>query len=387
MSLALAPLGMLYGAVTRARAGLYRAGLLKTERVGAPVVSVGNLTAGGTGKTPLVEWVASALAREGLRACVLTRGYGRADEGRRVVASDGARVLAEVAECGDEPRLLAERLLGAASVVCDRDRVGAARWARAELGAEVFVLDDGFQHLRIARDLDVVTLDATDPWGGGHLLPRGRLREPVSALARADCVVITRSELAEDLGALRAEAARLSGGRAAIMTSRVRTRGLVPLGEFGARVGRDAAAEVESRVVGTSGLEGVGAGRSELGGVGVGASGRESPGVGAHVAAFCAVGNPRAYFEHLRRDGFELCHTRAFADHHAYTAADAESVSREAERRGARALLTTAKDAVKLRGLGFALPCYVVETGLEFDEEGRLLGLLREAVSATIRGR
>jgi tetraacyldisaccharide 4'-kinase len=316
--------------------------------VGAPVVSVGNLTTGGTGKTPLVEWVARALAREGLRACVLTRGYGRADESRRVVASDGARVLAEVAECGDEPRLLAESLLGAAAVVCDRDRVAAARWARAELGAEVFVLDDGFQHLRIARDLDVVTLDATAPWGGGHMLPRGRLREPASGLARADCVVITRAELAADLEGLRAEVARVSGGRAAVFMSRVRTLGLKPLSEEGSGV---ASVKIESVRVGT-------------------------------VGAFCAVGNPGAFFEHVRRDGFELGYTRAFQDHHAYTQADAEAISREAFKRGARALLTTAKDAVKLRGLDFALPCYVVETGLEFDEEARLLGLLRAAVSA-----
>ncbi|HEY0173543.1 MAG TPA: tetraacyldisaccharide 4'-kinase [Pyrinomonadaceae bacterium] len=355
MSLALTPLGWLYGAVTLARLRLYRSGTIKTQKVGAPVVSVGNLTAGGTGKTPLVEWVASALAREGLRVCVLTRGYGRADESRRVLASDGARVLSEVEECGDEPRLLAEKLLGAASVVCDRDRVAAARWARAELGAEVFVLDDGFQHLRIARDLDLVTLDATDPWGGGHLLPRGRLREPASGLARADCVVITRAELAEDIEALRAEVTRLSGGRAAVLTSRVRTRGLMPLGEFGR-------AEHEVAARRTSGHSGVAAGEP--------------------VAAFCAVGNPRAFFEHLRREGFGLSYTRAFADHHAYTAADAEAVSREAAGSGARALLTTAKDAVKLRGLGFALPCHVVEIGIEFDEEARLLGLLRGAVSA-----
>ncbi|HEX8283502.1 MAG TPA: tetraacyldisaccharide 4'-kinase [Pyrinomonadaceae bacterium] len=353
MSLSLAPLGWLYGAVTRARLRLYRSGLIKTERVGAPVVSVGNLTAGGTGKTPLVEWFARALAREGLRACVLTRGYGRADESARVLASDGARVLAEVAECGDEPRLLAERLLGAASVVCDRDRVAAARWARGELGAEVFVLDDGFQHLRIARDLDVVTLDATDPWGGGHLLPRGRLREPKSALARAGCVVITRAELAEDLDALRAEVGRLVGGGVAVVTSRVRTRGIVPLGEFGR-------SEDEVAAVGTS----------------------EPSGARAPVAAFCAVGNPRAFFEHLRREGFELSYTRAFADHHSYTAADADALSREAARGGARALLTTAKDAVKLRGLDFALPCLVVEVGMEFDDEARLLNLLRSAVSA-----
>ena len=342
MSLALAPLGLLYGAVARARLRLYRSGFLKSENVGAPVVSVGNLTAGGTGKTPLVEWAARALAREGLRACVLTRGYGRADEGRRVLASDGARVLAEVAECGDEPRLLAERLLGVAAVVCDRDRVAAARWAREELGAEVFVLDDGFQHLRIARDLDIVTVDATAPWGGGAMLPRGRLREPVSGLARADCVVITRAELAGDLGGLRAEVLRVGGGRAAVFTSRVMTLGLIRL----------SGAEVN--------LESVRAGA---------------------VGAFCAVGNPRAFFEHVRRDGFELGYTRAFNDHHAYTQADIDAVSREAAGRGARALLTTAKDAVKLRGLDFALPCYVVETGLEFDDESRLLGLLRAAVS------
>lgn len=348
MSLALAPLGMLYGAVARARLRLYRAGFLKSERVGAPVVSVGNLTTGGTGKTPLVEWVARALAREGLRACVLTRGYGRADESRRVVASDGERVLAEVAECGDEPRLLAENLLGVAGVVCDRDRVAAARWARAELGAEVFVLDDGFQHLRIARDLDIVTLDATAPWGGGHMLPRGRLREPATGLARADCVVITRAELAEDLEGLRTEVERVSMGRAAVFTLRARALSLTPLSGYGRTV---ADYKVELVPMGAAG-------------------------------AFCAVGNPGAFFENLRKHGFKLLYERAFPDHHAYTREEAEAVSRAAVERGARALLTTAKDAVKLRGLDFALPCYVVEAKLEFDDEARLLGLLRGAVSA-----
>jgi tetraacyldisaccharide 4'-kinase len=352
MSLALAPLGMVYGALTRARLRLYAAGLLKTERVGVPVISVGNITTGGTGKTPLVEWVARALKREGLRACVLTRGYGRADERRRVLASDGVRLPASVGECGDEPRLLAERLLGAASVVCDRDRVAAARWARAHLGAEVFVLDDGFQHLRIARDLDVVTLDATAPWGGGHLLPRGRLREPAAGLRRAGCVVITRAELATDLEALRAEVELLCGARTAVIASRVRTRGLSLL------AGGEVELEFEGRAVGQP------------------------------VAAFCALGNPRAFFEHLRRDGFELCYTRAFRDHHAYTPADVAAVAREAVRRGARALLTTAKDGVKLRGRDFALrgrdfglACYVVEIGLEFEDEDRLLGLVRKAAT------
>src|SRR2546423_15451409 len=120
MSLALAPLGLLYGALVRTRLGLYRSGFLKTQTVGAPVISVGNITAGGTGKTPLVEWAARSLAREGRRACGLTRGYGRAGEGGRVVASGGGRVLAEVGEGGDEPRRLAESLVGAGSVGFDR---------------------------------------------------------------------------------------------------------------------------------------------------------------------------------------------------------------------------------------------------------------------------
>ncbi|PYS85356.1 MAG: tetraacyldisaccharide 4'-kinase [Acidobacteria bacterium] len=350
MPLPLAPLGLLYGALVRTRLRLYRSGLLKTESVGAPVISVGNITAGGTGKTPLVEWAARAVASEGRRTCVLTRGYGRADERRRVVASDGGRVLAETDECGDEPRLLAERLLGAASVVCDRDRVAAARWARENLGAEVFVLDDGFQHLRIARDLDIVTLDATAPWGGGHMLPCGRLREPPRGLTRADCVVITRAELADDLEHLRAEVKRLSGGRAAVISSRVRTRGLTLLNPSS----DSPSTELESRAAGQS------------------------------AAAFCAVGNPRAFFEHLRRAGFELRHTRAFPDHHAFTQGEVGAFAREAERRGARALLTTAKDAVKLRGYGFTLPCYVVETELEFEDEGRLLGLIRGALSVRL---
>jgi tetraacyldisaccharide 4'-kinase len=363
MSLALAPLGLLYGAAVRTRLGLYRSGLLKSETIGVPVISVGNITAGGTGKTPLVEWVARAVSREGLKVCVLTRGYGRADESKRVVASDGVRVLAEFEECGDEPRLLAERLVGAAAVVCDRDRVAAARWALENLGADVFVLDDGFQHLRIARGLDIVTVDASAPWGGGHLLPRGRLREPREGLARADCVVITRSDMAEDLGALRAEVLRLSRDKAAVVTSRVRTLGLSPL---------DSTAGV-SKVA----LEGEGgkallesdSGKALLEGV-----------ASQPVGAFCAIGNPRAFFAQLRRDGFDLRHERAFADHHAFTQAELGEVVRAAGREGARALLTTAKDAVKLRTLALSIPSYVVETGLEFDDEGKLLGLVREAV-------
>ncbi|MBA3714076.1 MAG: tetraacyldisaccharide 4'-kinase, partial [Pyrinomonadaceae bacterium] len=119
----LAPISAVYGTVTRVRSALYRAGLLTTHRVAAPVISVGNITTGGTGKTPLVAWVAGASAREGRRVCVLTRGYGRINPGRRVVVSDGERLLANAREGGDEPRLLAEMLRGSVAVISDADRV------------------------------------------------------------------------------------------------------------------------------------------------------------------------------------------------------------------------------------------------------------------------
>ncbi|HEU4593640.1 MAG TPA: tetraacyldisaccharide 4'-kinase [Pyrinomonadaceae bacterium] len=347
MTFALAPFSLLYGATVRARAALYRSGALAVERVGAPVVSVGNITTGGTGKTPLVEWAARALARgSGKRVCVLTRGYGREDERRRVVVSDGEKVLAGAREGGDEPRLLAESLLGVAAVLSDADRVAGACWAAENLGAEVFVLDDGFQHLRLARELDIVTVDATNPWGGGHLLPRGRLREPRRALARAGCVVITRADLADDLEALRAEVLRLSEGRAVVLASWARTLRLRPLG------GESQAREDEGAAGGSQ-----------------------------RVGAFCGVGNPEAFFAHVRRDGREVCYARAFPDHHVFTTEELEAVARESAKRGASAVLLTAKDAVKIEPREFALPFYVLEIGLEFDDESALLKLLDEAVA------
>jgi tetraacyldisaccharide 4'-kinase len=362
----LAPLGVAYGAAVRARLALYRAGLLSVREIDTPVLSVGNITAGGTGKTPLVEWVARALAAEGRRVCVLTRGYGRGDERRRVVVSDGARLLASAGEGGDEPRLLAERLRArGVAVVSQADRFAAALWARESLGSEVFVLDDGFQHLRLARALDIVTLDATNPWGGGRLLPAGLLREPRAGLRRAGCVVITRAEQAADLPALREEATRLSGGRP-VFTARTITRGVLPLAHGGT-------SDEKSSGVGTS---------SEN------SSGGESPSallqvsaVPRPVAAFCAVGNPRAFFAQLRREGLEPAHARAFADHHAYTQADIDALAAASGRAGARSLVTTAKDAVKLRGLSFALPCFVLEIGLELDDADGLLALVREAAA------
>ncbi|HYO99915.1 MAG TPA: tetraacyldisaccharide 4'-kinase [Pyrinomonadaceae bacterium] len=359
--LAFAPLSVAYGAAGSARRALYRAGVLSVERVAAPVLSVGNITAGGTGKTPLVEWLAREAAQAGRRICILTRGYGRADTSKRVVVSDGERVLAGAREGGDEPRLLAESLLGLAAVVSDADRVAAARWAMENLGSEVFILDDGFQHLRIARDLNILTLDATDPWGGERLLPRGRLREPTGELKRADLIVITRAELAADIEDLRERAGSLSNNRP-VLVARTAALRIVPLVTQTVEASAGAhEANIISQVLPAD--------------------------LPQPLAAFCAIGNPQAFFAQARLENLVLNYTRAFADHHVYTQSDVDECVREAVRQGARALLTTAKDAVKLRALKFsALPCYVLEVALKFDDEARMRAILNEVISRRSAG-
>jgi tetraacyldisaccharide 4'-kinase len=344
-SIVLAPLSVLYDAVTRTRLALYRRGLLNVSKLAAPVISVGNMTTGGTGKTPLVEWVARALAREGRKVCILTRGYGRQNPGARIIVSDGQRILADQVAAGDEPFLLAENLLGLAAVISDADRFAAGAWAIEELASDAFILDDGFQHLRVARNLDIVTIDATSPWGGRRLLPYGRLREPLRGLARADCVVITRADQANDLDSLKTEIGRLSANRP-IFTSRMKARSLRRLED---QLSEGAA--ISDRTI-------------------------EGPN-----AAFCAIGNPNQFLRQLRDDGFNLCVTRAFPDHHRYNQADADALVEEANRAGAKSLITTAKDAVKLRALRFDLPCYIMAIEIAIEREDKFLELIRAALA------
>jgi tetraacyldisaccharide 4'-kinase len=352
--LILAPLGALYGLATRARLALYRRGAFHIHQTGAPVISVGNITTGGTGKTPLVQWIARMLALENHRPCILTRGYGRVNPRKRVVVSDGKNILSDAREGGDEPLLLAETLLGVAAVVADADRVAAARWAKENLNTDVFILDDGFQHLRIARDLNLLTVDATNPWGGGRLLPRGRLREPLKELARADCIIITRVEQHADPDSLMKEVRRLSNGRPAIL-SHMRTSIIRPLDS-------SASGKIEP------------ASHAPL------AHQQQVP--PSPIAAFCALGNPAAFFAHLRDEGYTLVYRRHFPDHHVYSQEDLDTIVREARRHGAGALLTTAKDAVKLRSLSLDLPCYVLEIEVGFDDEEKLREMIREAANS-----
>lgn len=336
-SFILPPLSVLYGAVMRTRLSLYRRGTLQSFKLDRPVISVGNITTGGTGKTPLVEWIARTVAATGKRVCILTRGYGRDNPARRVIVSDGNTVLATPSEAGDEPFLLATNLLGIAAVIADADRVAAGRHAITQFNPDCFVLDDGFQHLRLERDLNIVTIDATNPWGGGHLLPYGRLREPVSGLNRADCVVITRTDQSPDLPALTDKLRHLTNAH--IFHLRMRVSAVTPFNN---------APDIISSPDTDPSLETL-----------------PSP-----VAAFCAIGNPQSFFNQLQHD---LVVRKAFADHHRYTQHDINLLVEAARRAGARSLITTAKDAVKLHSLSIPLPCYTLEIEPQIENESALV--------------
>ena len=336
-TIALAPFGALYSAAVKARSAGYQKRFLKTHRLSAPVISVGNITVGGTGKTPLAQWLAEHLADSGRKVCILTRGYRRQNARQQVVVSDGQQILSNVENAGDEAMMLAQSLLRKSAVVCNGDRVAAGTWAIEHLKSDVLLLDDGFQHRRLARDLDIVTIDTTNPFGNGRLLPTGILREPIKNLDRADCIVLTRTseETAELVDRLRQVT------NAPILQSRTVVKQFRRL---------------------------------------------DTTGVADHIseptqpcAAFCGIGNPRAFFDHLRTAHLELCHEAPFRDHHKYSQGDIDRVTQQAKDKGARGLITTAKDAVKLQSVRFDLPCYVAEIEFEIRDASKLLELVQQA--------
>jgi tetraacyldisaccharide 4'-kinase len=306
-----------YGLGVSIRNGAFDRRWKEIHRAGVPVVSIGNLTLGGTGKTPMVEWVARWYRRHGVRVAILSRGYGQTGG-----LNDEGQVLEE--NLPDVPHLQAA------------DRVALAAIATHELEAELIVLDDGFQHRRLARDVDLVLLDALEPFGGGFLFPRGLLREPVRSLKRATAVVLSRADLvsATERAAIRAEAERRAGPLRWVEASHVPME-LV---------------ETDSE---PRGLEELAA---------------------SSVAAFCGIGNPEGFRRTIVPLCRELLDFRVFPDHHAYTAEDVGSLERWAGELGANLVLTTQKDLVKLRArsLGPA-PLRALRIGLDVTAGGDVM--------------
>jgi tetraacyldisaccharide 4'-kinase len=298
-----------YRAAVAVRNRGYDRGWLPSHRARLPVVSVGNITLGGTGKTPMVEWLARWFRRRGVRVAILSRGYGQ-----REGLNDEGRVLED--NLPDVPHLQ------------NPDRVALAHIAALELESELIVLDDGFQHRRLARDLDLVLLDALEPFGLGYLFPRGLLREPVGSLRRSHVVVLSRADL---IGAAQ---------RAAIRT------------EVQRKAGPKRWAEARHAPLDLIDADGQSAPLTAI--------------CGKSVAAFCGIGNPEGFRRTLLPLCGELLDFRAFPDHHGYSASDVGSLERWARDLCADLVLTTQKDSVKLRAssLGPA-PLWALRIGLE----------------------
>ena len=282
------------------------------HRVRVPVICVGNLTLGGTGKTPLVKWIARRLQAKGRRVTIVSRGYAAS---RQDAANDEALEL--------------EQSLAGVPHVQNPDRVAAARRAMAEFGAQVILLDDGFQHRRLARDLDIVLLDALEPFGFEHVFPRGTLRESLVGLARAEVVVLSRCEVLDRPGRaeIRRRVAQLAPHAAWVETT-PRADGLL------------SAAGLQRPLDALS---------------------------GQRVAAFCGIGNPAGFRHTLEQAGLNVVAFREFADHHRYERQDVEQLDKWAARAKAQCAVCTHKDLVKLRveRLG-AVPLWALGIELEF---------------------
>lgn len=312
-----------YGLAMRLRNRGYDRNPAKTTRVPVPVVSIGNLTLGGTGKTPLVEWLCRWLREQGVRVAIVSRGYG---------AEDGAS--------NDEARELEEKLPDVPHVQ-NPNRIAAATLAIEELATQFIVLDDAFQHRRIARDLDIVLIDATEPFGHGYVFPRGTLREPLGGVARAQVLILTRADqvTAEERTVIR-----------------TRYQQLAPHAIW---------AEAAHEPVALRDANGVEVPLTLL--------------RTARVAAFCGIGNPAGFRHSLDELCGELAEVREFPDHHHYSREDLEQLEAKAKDQRVELLVCTHKDLVKIgvTSLG-GVPLYALRIGLKFlAGEEELLAKLR----------
>jgi len=324
-------------------AGRARQARARERRLDFPVISVGNLSMGGTGKTPCVLHLAGLLRDAGHAPAILTRGYGRHALAGDLAVAPGARVSVE--ESGDEPQIFVRSGLAAVGIGADRARVAALLLER--FPADVFLLDDGFQHVRLARDLDIVLIDALDPFGGGYVFPLGRLREPISSLSRAGAIVITRSQFC-DLAPAIENAVRQANPNVPVF-----------------RAGIEPEAWVDA------------------------ATGASCPLVRPPfrtAGAFCGLGNPQSFRRTLERLGVELTAWFEFDDHHRYRPGELRSMAHQAGAADSTALVTTEKDAVNLcagfREATAPLDVYWLKVRMTIDREAEFLSLVSAQLAA-----
>lgn len=316
---------VIYALVQRVRAGLYRLGIFKTRRLGCRVISVGNLTLGGTGKTPTVMMVADTLRRQGFKPAILSRGYGGQSGEFVNVVNDGQQTLLSPEMVGDEPVMMAQRLKDI-PVLTGRIRYETGKYAMEQFGVDVLILDDGYQHLPLHRDLNILLCDATRPFGNGVVFPAGVLREPLSAMDRADVICLTRCR--EDSQTDRVDACNLK--QVPVIKTGLRVQSVIELSS-----GKE------------TGIETV----------------QHQP-----AAAFCGIAHPLDFFRTLEQVPVQIVNQNYYSDHHDYSIDDLKTIENRAKQAGAKFIVTTEKDAVKLRGYTFSLPVYAVRIALEVLE-------------------
>ncbi len=319
----------------RLRRSLYFNEILLPKHLPARVVSVGNLAVGGTGKTPVTAYLTRLFQAEGKKVAILSRGYGGQNLEVTCI-SDGRQIFAEPPQVGEEAYWLARTLPGAA-VFTGPSRYAAGQAAWEVFKPDLFILDDGFQHFQLHRDLDIVLLDAAAPFGNGYLLPRGNLREPQSALAAAQVLILTRFE---------AERHRqtLAALQTAYPAKTVLTATITP-----------AAARLFP-------------------------AGREEPPAALHgqsLLAFAGLARPEVFQRTLADLGVRLAGFQAFPDHHPFAPAEVAALVRQAQAAGATALVTTAKDWARLgEKWDAALPLWVLDVEAQIDQPERILEFL-----------
>lgn len=312
------PFSPVYAFVMKTRWQAYDRGLLKSFSLPCPVISIGNIVMGGTGKTPHVIAVASFLKRLGVRPAVVSRGYGGRHGKEAVVVHDGRKLLSTPSLSGDEPVMIAQEL-GDVPVVVHKNRFKAGMKAVEEFGADLIVLDDGFQHLALKRDLDIVLLNSRCPFGTGRVFPGGDLREDTESLERADVIVFTKGE---DVPPAQQERLKHSLHKKwpekMVFLSKNRFTSLTPLG-------KDRSMNIESIA-------------------------------GRRILAFCGIANPYTFFDALKEFKAEIPACVPYPDHHQYRREDLLRLFDTAEKAGAELLVTTRKDGVKLQQLAVLPP-------------------------------
>lgn len=328
-------LSHVFGLVVSIRYFLYRTGLKRRYPLGIQVISIGNVTAGGTGKTPVTEIFARMLAKEGRKVAILSRGYRRKESPwwKRIftqviepplVVSDGRRVLLDATIGGDEPYMLASNLPGVA-VVVDRNRVKAGRYAIRKLGCDTLLLDDGFQYQKLKHSIDVVLVDSSNPFGNGNMLPRGILREPVRNLKRADIIFLTKCR--GDVSAVKAEIRKYN--RNAEIVECNHTPKLL----------RDVWSREELPLSWLNGKT---------------------------ICTLSGIASPKGFENSLRNLGSKVVWCERYADHHRYDSSEILYALNRSADMGADALITTEKDAVRFPRLeATPIKCLYLRVAIE----------------------